>query len=240
MTSKYIEKITSKIKDLNRDKTTTATTTFKTSEIDEKINRKTRYAIWAVNALIFSISLTLIVIGVLYLTVYLYPFSFTSFSISLVAGLFIAIGVCVLFLCGFNLILTQKNRNKLVLVNTALIVILYGVILAIGIWGLYLSSYRYMVKESIMKNILQTLNGYDEKQVHKYETMKINWLQSTFRCCGLYSYQDWQSFYLYGGVVGAGGGPVFDNHPIAWVDKLSVNNNLPYAVKFYGVYIASN
>lgn len=58
------------------------------------------------NALSVGLGLTLFIIGILYLTVYRYRYSFTTFSIDLMAGIFIAVGslMCLLGFSGVFLI----------------------------------------------------------------------------------------------------------------------------------------
>lgn len=229
MISKLLDKIPVNIKSIN-EKNRNLNSQFETTEIELKVWKKTRILLLAANLIIFSISLLLIIIGIIYLSIYFYAYSFTTFTTTLVAGLFIAIGALSALLTFANLGLAFTNRNYLALSSVAFICVMYLVLLAIGIWGVSIStsSQQYVLNENVRQNYLLTVNAYDEKNLNKYETKKIDWLQGTFKCCGLNSYVDWQSFYLYGGIGGAGGGPVYNNHAMNWNDKWSVNNNLPY------------
>lgn len=199
-----------------------------TNEVDQRVLTKSRMLISAINMLFFGISLLLFIIGIFFLTIYMYDFAFTEFNTTLVAGLFIGLGVIVIALTIINLILVQSGRNQVVLLSSTLIVLMFMALLGIGIWGLAVSTDEDNLRESVRNNILNAIGRYDETKKYRYETMKIDWLQERFNCCGISSYNDWKSFYLYGGLGGAGGGGMYANKPVNWINQWSVNGNLPY------------
>ena len=41
--------------------------------------------------------------------------------------------------------------------------------------------------------MVEIMNNYKEVNETKYETLKFNWLQNKFNCCGVESYEDWKS-----------------------------------------------
>lgn len=61
-----------------------------------------------------------------------------------------------------------------------------------------------VLREWIRYNFMDTLQWYEESRATSYATAKIDWLQTTYTCCGLESSQDWRAFYLYGRGSGAG------------------------------------
>ena len=54
-------------------------------------------------------------------------------------------------------------------------------------------SQTYISK--VRQNIYNTAKYYSSGNPNSYASMAINWLQSTFHCCGIDSTQDWRIFY---------------------------------------------
>lgn len=177
------------------------------TEIAELGLRKTRLLIYIFSTIIFGISALLFIVGILYLTVYFYKYSFTAFSTTLCAALYITFAGLLLIIIGLNVFLIRSGRNHLVILTTIGPIILFIVLLAIGIWGSSVSSSDDL-SLTIRRNIRETTMYYNENNPNDYATAKIDWLQRKFSCCGIDSSQDWREYFLYGRGSGAG----VDNH----------------------------
>lgn len=70
------------------------------------------------------------------------------------------------------------------------------------------------LRDWIRLNFIDTLQYYEESRPQNYATAKIDWLQTTYTCCGLESSQDWRIYYLYGRGSGAGADQnLYQHHP---------------------------
>ena len=180
--------------------------------------RKTKLIFYLVNMLFFGVSVLLFVVGISYLTIYRYDYSLTIFSTTLIAGIFIAFSVVLFVLSFLNVIFIQTSRRRALSASLGGVLLVLVVLLAFGIWGLATSSNRDYLNDEVRLDLMQTFQQYNERRTDKFETMKIDWVQTKFNCCGVDSYADWRAFFLYGGQY----------KPINYVDQWSVNNNLPY------------
>lgn len=184
---------------------------------EAKSNKKLRLCNYIVNMVHFGLSIILITVGILYLTGFKFDYSFNKFSTNLIAGLFIAIGFVTLLLCVFNIYLIQSNKHLIFLISTTVLFVLFISLLSIGIWGLVASS-EDNIQEETKLDMMETFKKYDDKNLQKFETKKVDWLHQRFNCCGINSYTDWKSYYLYGGQF----------KPTNYVDQWTINFNLPY------------
>lgn len=99
----------------------------------------TRILIFVFTGFIFGIALLYLIVGIIYLSIYYYPYSFTQFSTTLVAGLFIAWSGLLIFIVAANVYLFFTKRPQVVVFTAIAAFILFVVLVAIGIWGLAVS-----------------------------------------------------------------------------------------------------
>jgi hypothetical protein len=187
------------------------------AEMNES-GKRSKILIYIINMTYFALSILLFTLGVLYLTGFSYQYSVTRFSTSVVGGVFVGISIIVFLLSILNVIFMNANRQVLVFASSVLILILFIILFGFGIWGLVASSDEASLAEEIRYDLTETIRRYEERNLDRYETRKMNWIQTKFNCCGIHTYNDWRSFYLYGG----------QTFGSAYVDQWTVNNNLPY------------
>ena len=149
--------------------------------------------------ILLGLGLLFLIVGIIYCTVYYYPYSFTTFSTILCAGLFIAFGSVVIIIAGINILLVRMEKNQLVLLTTFVAIILFVILLIVGIWGLVATTSNNMSYE-VRNNMQYTIMNYDQTNSYNLATAKIDWVQQTFNCCGIVNYMDWknQLFNSYG------------------------------------------
>jgi uncharacterized protein YacL len=141
---------------------------------EAKHNKRARTLINVANMLFFGFSVVLIIVGILYLTLFRYEYTLTTFSITLIASFFLAVGVLVFVLSIANAVSIYRNEKKIILLASLIILVLFFVLLGIGIWGLAANSTDGLLNET-KRNIQDTMRNYDEKNTAKYETRKIDW-----------------------------------------------------------------
>ena len=93
---------------------------------------KERLVVFVFSGLLLAICIVFLIVGIVYLTGNFYQYSFTRFSTTLVAGLFIAFGVVMIGLVVLNVYLVSIGRGRLVAFTTILSVVLLTVLFAIG------------------------------------------------------------------------------------------------------------
>lgn len=173
--------------------------------------------LYFINMIFFGVAILLFVVGIAYLTAYRYDYSFTSFSVNFIAGFFIAFSILLVAFATLNVIAIQTNKNIVLIMSSAFILILVISLFGIAIWGLVASTDDNLGEE-IRKNMDLTLQGYRDNERDRFETLKFDWIQTRFNCCGINSYSDWRAFFLYGGSY----------KPVNYINQWSINNNLPY------------
>lgn len=176
----------------------------------------TSYLINGNNLLLFGIGLTLFTVGILYLTIYRYSYSFTIYSIDLLAGIFLSVG-CIL--CGLSVsgifLLKPLGRPVYSILFALIIFVFFLLIFVLGVIGLSMNNNDEFMTQT-RENMMKTAKKYDESNVHRHETKKINWVHRKFSCCGVNSYNDWKSLVTFQGV----------NGPVKFFDKY--DNKYPY------------
>lgn len=188
-------------------------------ESETRSLKQSKLLVYIINMIFFAFSIIMLVVGILYLSGFRYDYSFTRFSTTLVAALFISFGVIILLCSVLNAVSIHMNKKMfIVMVSSCVILILFLTLLAIGIWGLAVSADENTLSEEIKLGLVDAIKRYDERNPYRYETKQVDWLQQRFNCCGINSYSDWRSFYIYG--------DKFDT--VNFVDTWSVNQNLPY------------
>jgi len=155
--------------------------------------------------------MAMFVIGILYLTVDFYQYTFSEFNPTVVAAILIPFGVVIAILALVNILLLQillcrenskyadddyKNRNSnskssfymgiLISFCSGFILILFIILLAIGIWGLALYSNGSLNSE-VRHNFINAIRNYVINGSND-QTKKIDWVQSKFECCGAGKY----------------------------------------------------
>jgi hypothetical protein len=180
--------------------------------------KKSKLIIYLVNMIYFGIAILLFVVGITYLTAYSYDYSFTAFSTSFISGIFIAFSIVLIALATLNVISVQSGRQTILIISTFVMLIFFVALFCIAIWGLVAST-RDNLNDEARDNMLSTVRRYDERDQNRFETLKFDWLQTRFNCCGINTYSDWRAFFLYGG----------EYKPINFVsNQWDINNKLPY------------
>ena len=161
---------------------------------NENFFNQTRILTTILNVILFGLSIPIIVLGILYLTVNQYLYSFTEFNVNLACGFLISIGALVLILSVVNIVFVNLNlQNETiftsVIVSIAFMTVLFLILLIIGCWGLNVSDHKYQLEKEVRTNLMSAIKRYDELAVNKYETIIINWLQKKFECCGIDRYR---------------------------------------------------
>ena len=82
------------------------------------------------NMIAFGMSLVLFVVGLLYVTVYHYEYSFSTYSISLVAGFYITLGI-VIFCVALAAIFSLKPDGQPMVLATYIFVLIISFIILI-------------------------------------------------------------------------------------------------------------
>ncbi|RNA23401.1 CD151 antigen-like protein [Brachionus plicatilis] len=191
----------------------------KSNSNGSKLSAKNRLINNVINMVCFGMSLILIIIGILYLTGFKFDFSFNQFSPTLIAGLFIGLGIFVFILSICNIFLIQLERQIVLFLSFLLIILVFLALMAVGIWGLVASDETNLYEET-KQTMNQEFRLYDERKIEDYYTLKIDWTQQNFNCCGIQSFSDWRSIII----MGSSG----QFEPVNFVDQWAVNNNLPY------------
>ena len=147
------------------------------------------------NFVFLGISIVLFVFGILYLTKFKHEYDFTQYSISFIAGFFVAVGAIGFIFILMNFFACCYNRSILIIFTTLAIILLFIVILMIGIISLSVNQEENLSLE-IAGNMAELIRNYDEKNSKKLETVKMDYLQQKFQCCGITEPQDWRLYYI--------------------------------------------
>ena len=150
-----------------------------------------------VNMIYFGLGIAMLAIGILYLTVYKYEYSFTSFHPTLMSGIFITFGFLIVIMAILSIIFMLLSRKPflfLIVIFSFVILAFFIVLLALGIWGLAVDGDSNALAAEARSKMLQTIKYYDYNDANTYETRAINWLQIEFKCCGVDSSSDWRLY----------------------------------------------
>jgi hypothetical protein len=197
----------------------TVTTYIKPSRTTNKTSNFTNLLIYIINMIIFALGFVLLILGILYLTTHSYKFSFTTFSIDLMAGFFIAIGAILITMALAGVLASNKIiDNPMILLGYSGILLFFFLILFIlGIVGLSLRANNDLFNQT-RDNMFSIIRSFDERNPYKHETKKFNWVQSKFQCCGVDGYADFKSLYVYRG----------NYMPVRYFDQWQYENKYPY------------
>lgn len=183
----------------------------------DRVYKLTSLLINITNMSLCAMGLVLFIVGLLYLTVYRYRFSFTQYSIDLVAGWFVALGFVLIVVSIANLIFLLKpfGNPSTALVVATVVFCAFIILFVLSVVGLSQNSNGDFVNQN-RNNMIETARLFDERNYYRHETRKINWLQEKFQCCGLDAYTDWQSIMFMG-----------YSYPINYQQQYQ-NNRMPY------------
>ncbi|RNA23400.1 tetraspanin-9 [Brachionus plicatilis] len=172
---------------------------------DTQVNKSikiTSYLITVNNLLLFGIGLMLFIVGILYLTIYRYRYSFTIFSIDLLAAVFLSVGcvLCALAISGIFM-LKPLGRPVFSILYAVLVFFFFLFIFILGVIGLSMKNNDQLMTQT-RENMMKTAKKFDESNMNGHQTRKINWVHRRFSCCGIDSYNDWKSLISFQGVNG--------------------------------------
>jgi amino acid transporter len=135
-----------------------------------------------INMFVFAFGLTLFVVGLLYLTVYRYEYSFTVFSIDMMGGIFVACGAILAFYSLISVFLIKPfAQPQLAILYAFVVFILCLLLFLLGIIGLSMNNGEF--GNQIKNNIESTGYIYSLNDPFRHATLKMNWLQTRFKCC---------------------------------------------------------
>lgn len=170
------------------------------------------------NMFSFGFGLLQFILGIVYLSVYNYKYSLTTFSIDLIAGFMLTTGLIVITLCTVRLFLkAPKTQLALALTLAAFLLAFFILYLILGSIGLSMNNNDQFKREA-RTNIKVTARQYSESQKDRIATKKMDWLQMRFNCCGIDNQHDWKALYDYRNPY----------QPISYYDKQAYQHNRPY------------
>lgn len=108
-------------------------------EIAEIIKKKSRQLVYVYSTLLFGICALLLIVGILYLSVFFYRWSFIEFSTTICAALFVSLGGTLLIIVALNGWMVRNQRTQFVMLTPVVAIAFFATLLGIGIWGLVVS-----------------------------------------------------------------------------------------------------
>jgi hypothetical protein len=173
---------------------------------------------------LIGLGLVLFVVGILYLSIYRYPYSFTVFSIDMMAGIFVAVGVCLVFIAIISLFVIRPDRNQSSCLFYAILMILFFILLfIIGVVGLSMNANGEFAVQT-RQNMISIARRYDDRLPNSHVNRKIDWLQNRFMCCGVDSYGDWRSLLRFFTNYDR----EYENGPVRYINNLDLQQKYPY------------
>jgi len=139
--------------------------------------------------LTFSFGLVFFTTGIAYLSAYSYSYTLNSFSVDMMAGLFITAGILISALSTVRVFFKVARIQYYLILALAITVLVFSILFFIlGIIGLSLDH-----STSALVDLKRTIQRYNNNDKRNSYTRKIDWLQIRFNCCGIFGYQDWRS-----------------------------------------------
>jgi hypothetical protein len=127
------------------------------------------------NMFSFGFGLLLFIIGLSYLSIFSYKYSLNTFSVDLMAGCFLTSGLVVGALSIVRVFFKdQKNQLALTLSLAIVLLVLFLIYFLLGIIGLSMNGSDSFANEARQK-MLRSMKAYDELNIQKKDTKKINW-----------------------------------------------------------------
>ena len=131
-----------------------------------------------INMFTFAFGLTLFVIGILYLTVYRYEYSFTIFSIDMMGGIFIASGAVLIFYALMSVFLIKPYAQPQLVVLYAIVVFIMCLLLfLLGVIGLSMNG-NGEFSDQIKNNIDTTGFMYSLNDPFRHESKVFLYFKS--------------------------------------------------------------
>lgn len=106
------------------------------NEIAEINKKKSRQLIYFYSTFLFGLCVLLLIVGILYLSVFFYRYSFIEFSTTICAALFVSFGGTLLILVVLNGWMVRNERHQFVMLTPIVSFLFFSTLLGIGIWGL--------------------------------------------------------------------------------------------------------
>ncbi len=160
----------------------------------ERINSKTFSAVLNVVSFVNVISsLVLCTIGFFFLTIKANKYEFNSFSITMIAAVFLIFGLASILINIFSLITAKREKFGILLACSLVLYFFFFAILSLCLWGLIIINSNEKFNQKIQANMIFSLKNYEEKNELQSDVIKFNWLQTKFKCCGVTSCEDWKS-----------------------------------------------
>lgn len=169
-----------------------SSTDYEDDDNQGKLFYKTSVILNLVNMFVLGFGMTLIVVGMLYLTVYRYEYSFTIFSIDLMSGFFLASGIIMISLSILAVFLIKPyEKPLLVVIYSAVLFVIFLLFFLLGVIGLAMNG-NGEFSDQIKDNMNYVGSRYDFTNQYRHETRKMDWAQQKFKCCGINSFADWR------------------------------------------------
>lgn len=106
------------------------------TQMSELSLQKTRWLIYLYSTFLFGVCALYFIVGILYLTTFYQPYSFTAFSTTLCASLFIAWSGVLLIMVFCNMFFIRADKNTYSIITALIAIILFIVLIVIGAWGI--------------------------------------------------------------------------------------------------------
>lgn len=120
-------------------------------------------------------------------------FEFNYFSLTAIAFSFIILTFLAVTLNVFAFLAAKRTEYVSLITVTAFLYIIFILVLIISLFGLIYVNTQHEYADDIKMNMIKAMNQYKESAKNKCETLKFNWLQMRFNCCGVEKYSDWKT-----------------------------------------------
>ena len=161
----------------------------------QNLSKEVSILTFIVNLIYLAFGVSMLIIGIIYSTMYEYEYSFTVYNTTVVSIIFIVFGSLIIFLSIQNIFFFYI-KGKLLLflaaLSTVLILLLFLALLGIGIWGLIVSTDSDSYSDEVRASMIRATHNNGNSDKNSYLTM--DWIQSNFKCCGIHSYRDWTTY----------------------------------------------
>ncbi len=165
---------------------TASTAEYEDDDNQGKLFYKTSVILNLINMFVLGFGLTLFVVGLLYLTVYRYEYSFTIFSIDMMAGIFLTSGIIMIFFSIIAVFLIKPyEQPHLVVIYSFVTFVLFLLLFLLGVIGISMNA-NGDFDTQIKDNMQYVANRYDLNNQYRHESKKMDWAQQRWKCCGSY------------------------------------------------------
>jgi hypothetical protein len=150
-----------------------------------------RWTLYFANMLLNVSGQILISVGCIFLLVYQRDYFFVPTLLTSVSLFFILIGITIFCLSIVGLVWVYKKNFILEGSYIVSLVAIAGALLILGIVVLTLSL-NGKIPNKLYDELAESVALFDEFSPESPHTIKMNSIQSNFKCCGLDSYNDWE------------------------------------------------